>query len=97
MVHNEEPPEIDHKNRTRNDNRLDNLRAATSSQNRCNRVYADRTVPFRGILPNGKRWAARIRVDGKYKSLGTHDTPEQAHAAYRAAATANFGDFAVFE
>jgi hypothetical protein len=34
----------------------------------------------------GKKWSARIRVNGKEIWLGNHDTPEAAKAAYDAAA-----------
>ncbi|OQX10486.1 MAG: hypothetical protein BWK73_20065 [Thiothrix lacustris] len=36
--------------------------------------------------PISNRFFARVYIDGKARRLGTFDTPEQAHAAYRSAA-----------
>tara|TARA_R110000868_G_scaffold63999_1_gene192616 strand:- start:229 stop:669 length:441 start_codon:yes stop_codon:yes gene_type:complete len=67
---------IDHINRIRNDNRVENLRFATAQQQRLN-------VNAKGYykLPNG-RYQAEIKVDNKKRYLGTYDTPEEAHQAY---------------
>lgn len=35
------------------------------------------------LNPRGGRWIAKIKVDQQYVYLGTHDTAEQAHEAYR--------------
>ena len=40
-----------------------------------------------GVYLNGKRYQAKIFVDGKLKGLGTYDTAKQAAKAYDAAAT----------
>jgi hypothetical protein len=39
-------------------------------------------------------WFAQISVDGRSKHLGRFPTPEQAHAAYVAAAREHYGEFA---
>src|SRR5690242_18564371 len=50
--------EVDHKNRNRADNRSSNLRYATASQNRANRVFSN-PWGYRGVrlMPSGK-WQA---------------------------------------
>lgn len=86
---------IDHKNRDRTDNRWENLREATRSQNNANR-RASSTHGFKGATFNRRqgRWMAQTKVNGKRVYLGYYDTPEEAHAAYVAAAERYFGEFA---
>ncbi len=82
---------IDHINGNHADNRWANLRAATKSENaRNNNGHRRRKSPYKGTYKakNG-RWGATI-------SLGTFDTPEDAHAAYCRAAEMFFGEFANF-
>lgn len=80
---------LDHKNRVRTDNRLANLREATRAQNRQNTgLRANNTSGFTGAFwfkPTGK-WVARIGVDGRKVFLGSYDSAEAAHEAYKAAA-----------
>ena len=86
----------DHVNLNDYDNRRINLRVATHSQNQTNgRKYASGN-PYKGVTANGKKWAARIRKDGKRYYLGVFDSPEDAHEAYCAAATEKHGEFARF-
>ena len=70
---------IDHENRSRRDNRLENLRNITQSQNMLN----TQGKGFR-LTPNG-RYCAEIRVNRVNKYLGTFDTAEEARASYLAA------------
>ena len=79
------PVEVDHRNRTTNDNRWRNLREATRSSNMHNTgTYASNTSGYPGVRqqPKGTRFEARIRVKGKLIQIGTYDTPEQAYTAY---------------
>lgn len=94
-VHGVWPSEqIDHKNCVPHDNRLNNLREATSQQNARNKP-GWRSTP-KGVLsrPCGKKWRARIRVDRRLISLGDFHTEEEAAAAYKVAAEKHFGEFA---
>lgn len=89
------PKYIDHKNLNGLDNRLTNLREATSSENRWNTNQRRvRDLP-RGVYRNyrGGRFAARVTLRGKEIHLGSFDTPEEAHAAWCAAARAERGEF----
>lgn len=96
-MHGEWPPEeIDHKNMCRSDNRFDNIRAATKSQNGMNRrKRADNTSGFKGVTrrANGGGWFARIKSGDKQKYLGTFRTPDSAGAAYAEAARRLHGEF----
>lgn len=91
---------IDHKNGVTGDNRIDNLREATGSQNKANQpAYITNTSGFKGVSWNkaSKKWLTQIKHQGKLKHLGTFATPEEAHAAYCTAATQLNGEFANFE
>lgn len=84
---------VDHVNRVRDDDRWENLREATHSQNSINRVETNRKkhpkLP-RGVypIPSG-RFTAIITVAKKTKYLGVFDTPEAAHGAYLAVSSQN--------
>ena len=67
----------DHKNRNKMDNRKDNLRVVTYSDNNSNRHYKNKTG-HRGITPNGSGYAVRITVNRKKKHIGTYRTIEEA-------------------
>lgn len=77
------PNDIDHKNGNRSDNRWENLRAATRSQNLQNRA-ASKTVGASWHARMG-RWRAVIVVGGRQKHLGYFDTQDEAATAYRLA------------
>ena len=92
--------DIDHRNGVRDDNRLANLREATESENSRNaKRRSNNTSGFKGAnwCSREAKWRAQIDVGRRKINLGYHDTPEAAHAAYRAAAKKHFGAFARFE
>lgn len=76
--------EIDHKNTIRHDNRWDNLRQCTRSQNMQNMTMrSSNKSGYKGVnfhKASGK-WAAQIMLDGKKTWLGVHETPELANEA----------------
>jgi hypothetical protein len=86
--------EIDHIDGNRANNAIANLRVATARQNQSNKTMKTAQSGFRGVTKHFNKWRAMIRVDGKTTHLGLFDTPEAASAAYKAAAAANFGEFA---
>jgi len=51
---------------------------------------------MKGVQIAGRRFSARITVNGKKLSLGRFDTAEAAHEAYVAAAKKLHGEFASF-
>lgn len=90
------PREIDHINGNKTDNRITNLRAATTAQNQYNRGPAkNNSTGFKGVSPikNG-RFAAQIKANKKWMYLGAFKTPEEASAAYNEAARKYHGQFA---
>ncbi len=94
--HNEFPKELDHKNRNRSDNRIENLRPCGRSSNAANASMSIRNRSgYRGVCmhPCGK-WYAQICQDGDNRGLGLYYTAEEAALAYNRAASELFGEFA---
>jgi hypothetical protein len=87
----------DHKDRNGLNNRRNNLRSATPSQQTANTrlLRSNNTSGFRGVYFFGGKWKAHIEVNGKEKHLGTFDMPIDAALAYDAAARKHFNEFAV--
>ncbi|WP_306587603.1 HNH endonuclease signature motif containing protein [Hafnia paralvei] len=77
--------EIDHINRIKVDNRIDNLRLATRRQNACNISTNTSGVPGVYWCKQQCKWRARIFVDGKYIHLGLFQNLNDAAAARRKA------------
>ncbi len=86
----------DHRDGDRLDNRRANLRVCTQAENSRNtRLACNNTSGFKGVSSTAEgRWRARITVERKEVRLGVFDTPEQAAAAYDAAAHRFHGEFA---
>ena len=91
------PPEgyqVDHKNRNPADNRKRNLRLCTVKENQANRKQLrSKATSRRGVEAIGKRFRARITVDGRVRHLGMFTTADEAAAAYAAEANKAFGEF----
>ncbi len=85
FVHGEWPVErIDHINGQPTDNRIANLRLASSALNAQNQRKAHRhnRLGVLGVTQRGAKFSACIRVSGKTIHLGRYATAEAAHAAY---------------
>lgn len=88
---------IDHINGKRADNRIENMRLATPSQNGFNRRRPkNNTSGHKGVSWNSKRraWQATIRYEGTNKNLGYFATREKASSVYHEAALQYHGEFA---
>lgn len=87
----------DHINRNGLDNREENLRPATGTQQKANtKLRIDNSSGCRGVWqPKGQRnWRARITVGGKAVDLGRFDTMAEAVRARNDAARYYFKEFA---
>lgn len=88
---------VDHINGDPLDNRRENLRYATQSQQNANRHRTFGASRFKGVYRrrDGLKWCAQCRVPGgKQRYLGSFDSEEDAARAYNAAATELFGEYA---
>ena len=89
FVHHEWPTEeIDHVNGDPSDNRLCNLRQATSAQNKQNRqARKDCKSGIRGVYlrKDTQKWKAELRHNKKLISLGSFNTLDEAAMARKVA------------
>jgi hypothetical protein len=94
------PEHVDHIDRNKKNNRIENLRPATKSQNAINsKMRSTNTSGFRGVYWNGRRskWHARLTIDNKVKHLGYFDSVEEASKKYQEICKLHFGEFSVLE
>lgn len=87
---------VDHINADKLDNRRQNLRACTNTENLRNRRKGRGSSQYKGVYRHTqtKNWVAQIGNAGKRKNLGSFSTELEAALCYDAAARALFGDFA---
>jgi hypothetical protein len=89
IYHNGEIPKdllVDHISRDTHDNRIENLRLATYTQNEWNK-------PKLGCSFENGKWRARVKRFGKNIHLGMFESKEKAMAAYDAYAAQLHGEF----
>lgn len=75
------PKEIDHRDENKSNNRIENLRECTRSQNTFNtKLMSTNTSGHKGVgwIKRDKMWEAKIRVNGKIIFLGYFDDKEVA-------------------
>jgi hypothetical protein len=90
------PADIDHRNRVGTDNRWDNLRLATPSQNLANaKKRSDNTSGVKGVswFKQTRKWRAYVCQHGKETHLGYYATLEEARLVRQAKAAELFGEF----
>jgi hypothetical protein len=87
--------QLDHINRNKSDNRIENLREATNGQNGANSKARPSYSNLKGAHwhSRDKKWFSHIWHNGKRIWLGTFTTPEEAHAAYCETAKKLYGEF----
>jgi hypothetical protein len=89
---------VDHINHNGLDNRIANLRVATSQQNMWNarKRRCNCSSKYKGVhrLKRKNKWRARITFNGRGILIGDFDTEKEAGMAYDARARQLFGDYA---
>lgn len=90
------PEVVDHIDRNKINDRIENLRAATKSDNQKNTTSRKNSISkYLGVsMCQGKYWRAQIKIADKNKHLGLFPTEEAAALAYNEAAKAHNGEFA---
>lgn len=87
---------VDHINGCKNDNRKDNLRICTPSQNAMNHIHRN-PYGISGIyLSKYNTWYATISKDRKYYFLGSFQSQEEAIQARKEAEEKMFGEFSYY-
>lgn len=88
--------DIDHINNIRNDNRIVNLRLATTTQNQMNKFVSKRnTTGYKGVTFDAKRnkFVAYGTLNGKRKTLGRFLTAIEASNVYKEFCIKHYGDY----
>ena len=88
--------DIDHANGNKSDNRIENLREATRSQNCANKgLVCTNTSGVKGVSWKRqlRKWCASIKVNRTAIHLGYFNDQNAAQAAYAKAAKEYFGSF----
>jgi hypothetical protein len=95
------PKMIDHKDNNALNNRIENLRECTVSQNNSNRRFTGNKSGYKGVCKveknNSISYTASIKINNRNKHLGTFKTAEEAHEAYKKAAIQRHSEFYRFE
>lgn len=81
MLKGYDPIDLDHINRVKHDNRIENLREVTQSQNLCNRgLFKNNTSGITGVSFHSKsnKWRVRIHYKKICTQLGVYDDYELA-------------------
>jgi hypothetical protein len=79
---------IDHKDENKSNNKWENLRQCSQSQNMLNRGrQLNNKSGFKGVHEDARkvktRWIAKCKIKGIVYNLGGYPTPEIAHKVYR--------------
>ena len=92
------PNEVDHINRDKSDNRWENLKLATRSQQGHNKGMSARNkLGFPGVNKLGNKYLSRILIEGKPIRIGWYVTIAQARIARLLAEKQHFGRFTTWE
>jgi hypothetical protein len=98
IINASEGMQVDHINGNKLDNRRENLRLCTQSQNLGNRTYSgDFSSKYKGVSFSKKRnkWTSGIRINTKRIYLGLYEDEVVAANAYNHAARRLFGEFSL--
>lgn len=87
--------DLDHRDGNPSNNRIDNLRLATKTQNLTHcRVKKSNKLGIKGVIFHQGWYRAQITFKRKTTSIGKFTTAEEAHLAYMEKAKEIYGEFA---
>jgi len=89
---------VDHRNHKTLDNRRENIRICTKSQNCQNQRNRKNTSShYKGVgyKKKDRKWSSGIKLDGIFTSLGYYDTELEAAIIYNITCRRYFGEFAL--
>jgi len=86
---------VDHINRIRDDNRIENLRLATKQENQINSVYSCGKLKPRGVhySIHAKKYRAQTQYFGRTVHIGYYNTELEASTAYNNYLKEMFNEF----
>ena len=86
--------QVDHIDHNINNNCIQNLRMATNQEQQHNtKVKKNNKLQIKGVEQAGKKFRARIMINGKHIHLGMFETKEEASIAYETKAREIHGQF----
>ena len=86
---------IDHIDNDKLNNRISNLREASSAQNSQNRkLTTQNKLGVKGVTSSRGRFKVHCSIAGKHTYIGSFDTLVEAAEAYKQAASNSYGEFA---
>ena len=91
------PQCIDHKDCNPSNNKIENLREATNSQNSCNaKTFSTNTSGVKGVYWSNrdKKWRVTLSLNGRRMYFGCYDNLEQAKLVIQKARLKCHGQFA---
>ena len=97
LHYNEWPKQIDHINGNSQDNRIENLRTCTNSQNQCNKkTYKNNLSGIKGLhfIKRLNKWAVVIHKNKKQHWIGTFEDKELAELVSIESRKKYHGEFA---
>jgi hypothetical protein len=99
MIYGTDPNHIDHINFNTSDNRIENIRNCTHTENhQHSKRQINNTTGFKGVTATkSNKFRARITVNSVRLNLGLFDTAEEAYSKYCEAAHLYFGEFLYLE
>jgi hypothetical protein len=96
--HGDLPKYVDHIDRNKSNNKIENLRPASKSQNAINsKLRSTNKSGFCGVYWNKRKakWHVRLKIDGKSHHLGYFDCLKTAGKTYKEACKLHFKEFSV--